>query len=398
VSRYYSYLNSAAQILQQYEGDEPFTSFLKKYFAANKKHGSKDRKQIAHLCYCYFRLGNPAITLSVEERILMGLFLCTTEPNKILQHLKPVWIEKVDLSIEVKCLLLQGSFPPLRDGGLTLNVFPWKDELSEGIEHEKFCESFFIQPDLFIRIRPLHAETVLLKLGKAGAEYEFISPFTVRLPNSFKANQYFDIDKEVVVQDYNSQQIAHLLPVDHGKPVRVWDCCAASGGKSIMAYDINSCIELTVSDVRESILVNLKKRFEEAGIDKYRSFISDLAKESSQALPFGNGEGFDLIICDAPCSGSGTWSRTPEQLYYFEKSRIDGFASLQKKIVSNTIPHLKPGGYFLYITCSVFKKENEEAVEFIKKYFDLHLIKMEVLKGYDKKADTMFAALVKKAV
>jgi 16S rRNA (cytosine967-C5)-methyltransferase len=50
----------------------------------------------------------------------------------------------------------------------------------------------------------------------------------------------------------------------------------------------------------------------------------------------------------------------------------------------------------LYITCSVFKKENEEVVEFIQGNSELELIKMELLKGYDKKADTMFAALFKK--
>ena len=57
---------------------------------------------------------------------------------------------------------------------------------------------------------------------------------------------------------------------------------------------------------------------------------------------------------------------------------------------------LKPGGHLLYITCSVFKKENEENVSFIKENFHFDLIKMEVLKGYDKKADTLFAALLKK--
>jgi 16S rRNA (cytosine967-C5)-methyltransferase len=65
---------------------------------------------------------------------------------------------------------------------------------------------------------------------------------------------------------------------------------------------------------------------------------------------------------------------------------------LQKKIVSNAIPQLQKGGSFIYITCSVFRKENEEVVDFIKENFDLNLEEKEVLKGYDKKADTMFVA------
>ena len=68
---------------------------------------------------------------------------------------------------------------------------------------------------------------------------------------------------------------------------------------------------------------------------------------------------------------------------------------LQKKIVSNLIPHLLPGGYLLYITCSVFSKENEEVIELIKEKFHLELVKMEILEGYNQKADTMFAALLK---
>lgn len=410
MSRFFSYLNTAKEILSVYKGEEPFASFVKKYFTQHKKFGSKDRKQISHLCYCYFRLGKAAppppeggikrISFDINDRILIGLFLCSSESNETLKALKPEWNENVFLSLEQKCSILNLACQQAGVQYSTLNIFPWLDELSEGIDHDKFSESFLIQPDLFIRIRPHYAESVLLKLDKTGVEYEFISPFTVRLPNSFKTEQVFDINKEIVIQDYSSQQISHLLPVDHGKPVSVWDCCAASGGKSIMAYDVNPNIELTVSDIRESILINLKKRFAEASIKKYKSLVADL----SSHLPFtrhsGQGEGhhspFDLIIFDAPCSGSGTWSRTPEQLFYFNQEKIEQFSNLQKKIASNVIPQLKSGGHLLYITCSVFKRENEEIIEFIKSKFNLDLVRMEVLKGYDKKADTLFAALLQK--
>jgi 16S rRNA (cytosine967-C5)-methyltransferase len=69
---------------------------------------------------------------------------------------------------------------------------------------------------------------------------------------------------------------------------------------------------------------------------------------------------------------------------------------LQKKIVNNIIPYIAENGYLLYITCSVFKEENEEMASFIKNNSNLELIKMELLKGYDVKADSMFAALLRK--
>jgi 16S rRNA (cytosine967-C5)-methyltransferase len=383
VSRFHSYLNSAKEILSLYQGQEPFASFAKKYFSERKKIGSKDRKQITGLCYSFFRTGKLTEGLPDKEKLLVGLFLCSNEPVEILHHLKPEWNEKTGLPVKQKLSLLNYH---------SSAVFPWKEELSDGIEYEKFCESFFIQPDLFLRIRPGNAEQVLLKLNNIPASYEFISPFNIRLPNNFKAEGHFELNKEVVVQDYSSQRVMEVLPVRPDGEDKVWDCCAGSGGKSIMAYDLNPKIQLTVSDVRESILANLKKRFKDAGIKKYNAFTGDMTKPDINLSE----SGFDLAICDVPCSGSGTWGRTPEQLYYFDAKKITRYAALQQRIVSNAVKQLKPGGHLLYITCSVFKKENEMMADFMKQ--ELHLVpeKKEMLKGYDRKADTMFVALLRK--
>src|SRR6478672_7221869 len=100
--RYLSYLNTAARIIGIYQGNEPFALFIKDFFKADKKYGSNDRKHISHLCYCYFRLGKAALDMPVEERVLLGLFLCSHSPNEILQKLKPEWNEKVSLSLKEK--------------------------------------------------------------------------------------------------------------------------------------------------------------------------------------------------------------------------------------------------------------------------------------------------------
>ncbi len=102
------------------------------------------------------------------------------------------------------------------------------------------------------------------------------------------------------------------------------------------------------------------------------------------------------MIADVPCSGSGTWGRTPEQLNFFNAKKIDEYVLLQKKIVTNIVPYIRTNGYLLYITCSVFKKENEEVVSFVQENLQMELVEMNVIKGYDKKADTMFAALLKR--
>ena len=391
--RYHSYLNSAKKIIESYRGDVPFAVYLKKYFNANKKYGGKDRKQIATLCYNFYRLGKAIPKLPVEEKVIATTFLCEQVTNDFLHFHKPEWNEIITKPFAEKIKIL---------GFKTADVFPWADELSAGIDFEPFCNSFFIQPDLFLRIRPGKKDTVIKKLQDAAFKFKMLDDDCVALPNSSKLDLILEIDKEVIVQDYNSQRVLNGIKnqvSSNKKPVSVWDCCAASGGKSILAYDIlNGEMELTVSDIRESILANLKKRFATAGIKNYKSFNADLLSADTQEavsrqLLTANCQ---LLICDAPCTGSGTWSRTPEQLYYFKQKTIDVYATMQQKIVSHVIPHLLKDGMFIYITCSVFKKENETMVDYIKEKFHLQLLQMEFLKGYDKKADSMFVAVFKK--
>ena len=75
---------------------------------------------------------------------------------------------------------------------------------------------------------------------------------------------------------------------------------------------------------------------------------------------------------------------------------VKEFTEKQKRIVSNVVPHLKESGVFVYITCSVFREENEVVADFIKAEFNLELLYQEVLIGIDKKADSMFVAIFKK--
>jgi len=401
--RFHSYFNTAVTLLRQYDGSVPLVHFLKQYFAQHKKHGSKDRKWITHLCYNYYRLGYALKDYTVEERLRTALFLCNDTAGDWAILYDDIWLDHWSDDFSLRIGFIGSVYPSFSTG----DIFPWTNELSEGIEKEKFILSHLVQPDLFLRIRPGKEKIVLQKLTDHQISFIQIGTSCLALPNASKIDTILGIDLEVVIQDYSSQRIAEFLQLQTPNlPVRqagskpacpagrlqtqVWDCCAASGGKSILAIDIIGDIELTVSDLRPSILKNLEHRFEKAGIKHYHSFIIDLTNSKPQT------PNYKLVICDAPCSGSGTWSRTPEQLCFFAGEKISEYATLQKKIVENVIPKIAENGYFLYITCSVFKKENEEVVAFIKKNSGLELVKMELLKGYDKKADSMFAALFRK--
>lgn len=390
MSRFHSYLQTATTIITSYNCKEPFSSFIKHYFSGHKKFGSNDRKTITHLCYCYFRTGRSLDGLPMQDRMPVALFLCQQTSHPLLDALYPMWDKHVAATPQQKFELLglKNSYK---------NIFPFTDSLSCESDREQFEVSHLIQPDLFLRIRPGKKMKVLQNLSRAGILFRELQEDALVLANSSKIDSVVAIDKDAVVQDYSSQRIGSLLNLlaERKASIKsVWDCCAASGGKSIMAYDQFNGIHLTVSDIRSSILINLDKRFKVAGIHKYHSFVADLSKEhtndSTLILPP------DLIIADVPCSGSGTWGRTPEQLTCFQPVQVDQYALLQKKIVTSAVTSLKAGGYLLYSTCSVFQKENEDVVAHLVNKAGFEVIHMELFKGFAMRADTLFGALLRK--
>ncbi len=383
MSRYYAYLNTARQVISNYKGELPLAIWLKQFYATRKQMGSRDRKEVSAIVYQYYRLGM-SVKGSFEEKVAIALFLCRSESSALLDLLQPEWNALITTPLAQKISLVKAFN--------VLEIFPFTDALQEGINLSSFNLSHLLQPNLFIRIRPANQQVVANKLQANNIAFSVVSDNCLSINNATSVDTILTIDKDAVIQDFASQQVARLIEplTDRKKVWKVWDCCAASGGKSIMAVDVLGHINLTVSDVRASIIQNLRKRFDRAGISKYQSFVADSAMPVLQL----KGHYFNLIICDAPCTGSGTWGRTPENLMHFKEETVQEFSRLQQKIVRNTIPHLAPNGYFLYITCSVFTAENEEVVTFIQKQFpQLQLVSASLITGYEKRADTMYAAL-----
>lgn len=390
MSRHQSHLNTAVKVIQLYKGDNPFAIFIKAFFSEHKKYGSKDRKAISSLCYNYFRIGFAAASYSAEDKILLGCFLCGHEPTPFLEDKKPAWNAVISLPLIEKLDFIGQDFS-------IEALFPFAGELTKGIDAEKFAASFLIQPDLFVRIRPNEKAAVLKKLQSITGDTLLNNNSCIEFNNATKLDALFVADKEIVIQDYNSQQVFNYIPsylvTNNITSPAVWDCCAASGGKSILLYDLlEEKIKLSVSDIRESILINLRQRFATAGITTYKHFVADIGKATFKHPSVEQ----DIIVCDVPCSGSGTWSRTPEQLCFFKTAEIDAFKKKQQQIVTNVVQHLKKEGLLVYITCSVFKKENEEVVSYLKEKLHLQVLHQELLKGYSNKADTMFVAVLKK--
>lgn len=375
-------------ILNSYNGSMPLHRFLVNYFKQNKQMGSSDRRWASRYVYSFFRLGKALPAENRNQRLAIADFLCNTTASLVIETYLPQFVAQIELPVAVKITLIHDLYPAFEPK----DVFSFSEAVSADIDKEAFYNSFFIQPDLFIRIQKEYSLKVLNELKAADIPVHDLSETTFGLPNGTKLEKIFPDQQYYQVQDLSSQKTG-----DFFKPEKYdywWDCCAASGGKSLLLHDLEPKIELLVSDVRESSLNNLDERFQQAGLKKYQKKVLDLLQNNDQELHHYT---FDGIILDAPCSGSGTWGRTPEMLSYFEDHKVSYFNKLQKSIAGNVVKYLKPGKPLIYITCSVFKSENEDVVAYLQDEHGLTLEHMEVIKGYNDRADTMFAArLIKK--
>ena len=379
-------LRTFLKIFESFPGDRPITKFLPEFFKKNKQMGSTDRRVASRLLYNYFRIGKALLNKSIEERLFIAEFLCNSVDNPFLHHFRADLNEKIQLPFDEKLAFLQEH-----EGLVLREVFPFCKHFSEGIDESKFLSSFFFQPDLFIRVKSESLAMVLKTLQESSIGYKQIEELTIALPNGTNLNALFPeisfLIKPYEVQDLSSQ---HTLSYFKPNPYEYWwDACAASGGKSLLLFSEQPNIKLLVSDIRESVLNNLDERFIAAGLRTYQKKIIDLTKNADPELHHYE---FDGIILDAPCSGSGTWGRTPEMISQFEDFKIQGFQNLQKIIAANAIKYLKPGKPLIYITCSVFREENEEVIQYLVSEHNMKLESLELIKGYDKKADTMFVA------
>ncbi|WP_343532183.1 RsmB/NOP family class I SAM-dependent RNA methyltransferase [Pedobacter sp.] len=377
------HIRAFEQVLASYDGKLPLHRHLIVYFKQHKQMGSSDRRWASRYIYSYFRLGKALLDLPIIERLAVADFLCNNDLSLITEHIFPAAAAHMTLPITEKLAFVKTQYPDFQ----LKDVFPFGKQLSNGIDQQAFQFSLFIQPDLFIRVKETHLPTIKAKLEEAGVAVKELADTTLALPNGTKLEQVIDDARLYQVQDFSSQKTGDYF---EPKPYEYWwDCCAASGGKSLLIHSLEPKVKLLVSDVRETSLGNLQERFQLAGIKDYQKKVIDLLQNNDQILHHYE---FDGILLDAPCSGAGTWGRTPEMLYFFEEYKVANYAKLQKAIAENVVKYLKSGKPLIYMTCSVFKEENEDVVAYLLENLPLKLESQELIKGYNDKADSMFVA------
>jgi 16S rRNA (cytosine967-C5)-methyltransferase len=159
-------------------------------------------------------------------------------------------------------------------------------------------------------------------------------------------------------QDEASQLIPHLLGSPSPKQ-KIWDACAAPGGKSsILCALYGNSGQVISSDIHFERTRRLSSLLKNEGFSKSAILLAD----ARQSPPFRGG--FDAVLADVPCSGLGTLRRNPEIKWSFNPDRFMLLNRTQKQILESVAQAVRPGGHLLYSTCSTEPEENEDVIAF----------------------------------
>jgi 16S rRNA (cytosine967-C5)-methyltransferase len=192
-----------------------------------------------------------------------------------------------------------------------------------------------------------------------GAAATPLSPWGIRLPSDSRIDDLDEFAQGLVeVQDEGSQLIA-LACMPFGDE-KILDLCAGAGGKSLALAAAAPDATILASDSNRSRLSKLAPRAERAGATietrllNPRRELEELADWRGQA---------DLVLVDAPCSGSGTWRRNPEGRWRLTPERLDRVVALQARLLDIAAAMVRPGGRVVYAVCSLLSREGAGQIE-----------------------------------
>ena len=189
-----------------------------------------------------------------------------------------------------------------------------------------------------------------------------LSPWGLVLQKRINLNTLPEYKKGLIeVQDEGSQLVALATNIQPDE--KVLDYCAGAGGKSLaFAQMMKNRGKIVAHDISKISLKELQKRAKRANISIVETTLRPEGK-------------FDHVIVDAPCSGSGTWRRSPDARLKLTEKQLCTLITKQKNILNKAAQYVRPGGKLHYMTCSVIQDENQSQMRtFLHNHKDFHLV------------------------
>lgn len=235
----------------------------------------------------------------------------------------------------------------------------WQQILSNADEQAKLC--------LRVNLRKISIEQYCEILNEANLSYTIYDNVVVLDHNNIIADIPYFNQGYVSIQDIHAQKLKEIVTISDNQ--YVLDACAAPGGKTCQILE-NYCVNLLSIDI------------DNRRIDKIRQNLNRLCLKATvkcadaSLLDWWDGEEFDVIIADVPCSASGTIRRNPDIKLHYQTLDINNLCLKQRSIVLNLWQTLKLGGILVYITCSIMAEENQDNI----KYLTANINNLQIIK------------------
>lgn len=381
-------IQAAIEILDQIVAGEPAEKALTSWARGARYAGSKDRAAIRDHVFDVLRqkLSCAAVGGGINGRALM--IGCLRQAGSDLSTLftgeghAPAPLSDDELAPA-----------PALDGAAALDIPEWLVPLWQSSLGDTFAEVAEIQrhrAPVFLRanLRRTTVADAIAALSVEGIEGQPhpLSPSAIEVTANARRIKQSPayLTGEVELQDAASQALVDVLPLPQSG--KVLDYCAGGGGKTL-AMAALSPATMCAHDANPQRMKDLPDRAERAGIAVRLLKTSEL----KQTGPF------DLVLCDAPCSGSGSWRRAPEGKWRLTPDVLDDVAGIQAQILDDAAPLVAEGGALAYATCSVLTVENQDQIaRFLSKYSDWSLETQRAFTPLDG-GDGFFVAVLRKS-
>jgi len=377
------------------DGGPPLDRRLQGYQRANKKMGKNDRALLAEALYHFarnrkaYRLALPDARPGDGKFLILALLeiMGAEKPGKV-PHLPggvSVWLHAIDKLEELrkswkKQIEKAWSLPVDKAASSAANAFeglfslPWK-WLEIGpwpTVGDAALELYVLKrpQKLILRVQPHKASRdeildALKDLGVSCGPTQ-MSPWGI-VVHSRQNVLASDIFKNgfIEVQDEGSQLAALFCDPKPGE--RILDLCAGGGGKTLaLASAMKGRGTVMAYDPERNRLLDTRQRAKRGGLENVR--ILKQSEDVEKLAPY------DQVLVDAPCSSSGTLRRNPDVAWRWKPDDIERLKKLQAEILDRAAQLVKPGGFIIYATCSLFEPENSRQIEaFLKRTPDMEL-------------------------
>lgn len=338
----------------------PADRFIREFFRARRYAGSKDRAAVSERVYDVFRhrasfawrMGSEApralviASLLKEGADVPSLFTGDGYGPALLTDEERARILVAPTGQAAPHI--KGEYPEFLQSELTR-------AFGEDVALEMSAMLERAPVDLRVNTLKATRDGVLEVLKSEGFEASAArySPFGIRLPSTTRGLEQSKLflDGAFEFQD-EAAQVAVMLA--QAKPnSRVLDLAAGAGGKSLaLAAAMNNSGELTAHDIDEGRLRQIAPRAQRAGVTIIQT----------NAAPKPPGRPYDLVLLDAPCSGSGTWRRSPENKWRLRPERLDQLNALQDTLLDQAAARAAGMARIVYATCSILPRENEDRI------------------------------------